>query len=60
MQYGKFDFNRISEKYSGDGSSQMMYNIITTLVLLCMDPYNARIFVFKPWEPKGFFNLKSS
>ena len=25
-----------------------------------INPYNAEIFLYKLWRPKGFFNLKSS
>ena len=25
-----------------------------------VNPYNADIFLYKPWRPKGYFDLKSS
>ena len=38
--------------------------VVTSTVTMsgssAINPYNPEIFLFKPWRPKGFFNLKSS
>ena len=32
-------------------------NVSTKMIV---NPYNTEIWLYKPWKPKGFFNLKSS
>ena len=41
-----------------DGGPTLIQHCLLGMVVLAVNPYNAEIFLYKPWRPKDFFQFE--